>query len=175
MNLIATAPVWLLIIIALLLAAAAIEDAARLRISNVTCAGIILSALAGMAIAGFSTDLWQNAVNFIVLLVIGTAAFATGKIGGGDVKLLAGLGLWFNLSGAVWLIAAVFLAGGICAVLFILFRLFTSRKVGKGKAGGMIPYGLAIVAGAVLVFGAQLGVGQPDRPKADPLTIRPLS
>ena len=174
MNLVPTAPSWLLIILGLLLAAAAIEDAVRLRISNLTCLGVLVGALVAMALAGFDLRLWQNAANFAVLLAVGTPLFATGKIGGGDVKLLAALGLWFNLSGALWLIVAVFLAGGVFALLFILFRLLTGRKYGREKRGGVIPYGLAIVAGALFVGATQLGVGseKPERP--DALRIRPL-
>ena len=174
MNLIQTAPSWLLIILGLLLAAAAIEDAWRLRISNVTCLGVLASALVAMALAGFSLDLWQNGVNFLVLLFLGTLLFAAGKVGGGDVKLLAALGLWFNLAGVVWLLASVFLAGGVFALLFIVFRLIKGRKTGRAIGGAMIPYGLAIVAGAVFVIGAQLGVGSPAPQKPDPFAIRPL-
>ena len=174
MNLIQTAPTWLLIILGILLASAAIEDAWRLRISNLTCLGVLATAVIAMALSGFSTDLWQNAVNFLVFLLVGTLLFAGGKIGGGDVKLLAALGLWFSLAGAVWLIASVFLAGGAFALLFLAARFFKRRKVGREKRGGVIPYGLAIVAGAAFVFAAQLGVGSPATPKPDPFAIKPL-
>lgn len=174
MNLVQTAPTWLLVILGLLLVAAAIEDAVRLRISNLTCIGVIGAALAAMALAGFQLSLWQNAVNFVVLLVVGTLLFATGKVGGGDVKLLAALGLWVNLAGGVWLLAAVFLAGGVFALLFIAFRLIKGRRGGRGRQGAMIPYGLAIVAGALFVFAAQLNVEQPKPQKPDPFAIRPL-
>lgn len=174
MNLVQTAPTWLLMILGLLLAAAAIEDAIRLRISNLTCLGVLLAALAAMAFAGVELSLWQNAVNFVVLLALGTLLFASGKIGGGDVKLLAVLGLWFSISGALWLLISVFLAGGLFAILFILFRLVTGRKVGRRTQGGMIPYGLAIVAGAVFVIGSQLGVGSSKPQKPDPFAVRPL-
>jgi prepilin peptidase CpaA len=174
MNLIQTAPTWLLIILGLLLAAAAIEDAVRLRISNLTCLGVMLAAMLAMALAGFELSLWQNLVNFAVLLVVGTLLFATGKIGGGDVKLLAALGLWFSLLGGIWLIAAVFLAGGVFAVLFLLLRLIRGRKTGKENRGAMIPYGLAIVAGACFVIGAQLGIGSPAAQKPDPFKVRRL-
>ena len=172
MNLIQTAPTWLVVILGLLLAAAAVEDAVRLRISNLTCLGVMLAALLAMALGGFDLSLWQNLVNFAVLLVVGTLLFASGKVGGGDVKLLAALGLWFSLRGAVWLLAAVFLAGGVIAVLFILYRLIKGRRA--GARGAMIPYGLAIVAGALFVIGAQLGVGSPAPQKPDPFKVRRL-
>ena len=85
---------WLLALLAAALAAAAIEDAIRLRISNATCLVVLVAAIVAMALHGFPLALWQNLVVFLVLLVLGTLVFATGKVGGGDVELLACLGLW---------------------------------------------------------------------------------
>lgn len=174
MNLVPTAPTWLLLILGLLLAAAAIEDAVRLRISNITCLGVLVAALIAMAMAGFEVSLWQNAVNFLVLLLVGTMVFAAGKMGGGDVKLLAALGLWFSLAGGVRFLAAVFVAGGVLALLFILARVVRGGRVGRANRGASIPYGLAIVAGALFVSSAQLGVGTSKPQKPDPFAIRPL-
>ena len=50
MNLIVGSPVWLTILLALALAAAAIEDAVRLRISNLTCATVLIGAILAMAL-----------------------------------------------------------------------------------------------------------------------------
>jgi len=174
MNLIPVAPTWLLVILGLLLAAAVIEDVWRLRISNLTCLGVIVAALTAMALTGFDPSLWKNVVNFAVLVGVGAMVFAAGKVGGGDVKLLAGLGLWFNFSGAMWLLACVFLAGGVFALFFIALRLVKGRKTGRNKQGTMIPYGLAIVAGVLVLSAAQLGVGSPAPQKPDPFKIRPL-
>ena len=177
MNLIQVAPSWLLVVLALLLVAAAIEDAARLRVSNLTCLGVLISAGIAMALAGFPTSLWQNALVFAVLLTAGTLLFGAGKIGGGDVKLLATLGLWVNLAGGVWLLASVFIAGGLLAILFIGSRMLRGRpgRVRDRKRGGGIPYALAITAGAAFVFASQIGAfsAKPERP--NPFAVRPLS
>ena len=177
MNLVVGVPWWLIGLLALVLCAAAIEDVVRLRISNFTCLGVILLALAAMAIHGFPVALWQNAVIFFVILGLGTAAFAGGVLGGGDVKLLAGLGLWMNFSGAVWLIAAVFIAGGVLALFFIFSRPFRKRRrEARGKGGNAgIPYGLAIAAGALMVFGAQSDVLGAKHERPNPLEFRPLN
>lgn len=157
MNLITFAPPWLITLLALLLLTAAVEDAWRMRIANLTCLAIALLALVAMALHGFGLPLWQNAAVFAGLLAIGTAAFATGNVGGGDVKLLAALGLWFNLAGAMWLLAASFLAGGLLAAIMIVTRLLRARHSGGSlrRAGGKIPYGVAIVAGTAFVLTAQ--------------------
>ena len=152
MNLIFSAPIWLIGILALTLIAAAIEDLVRLRISNVTCGIVFFAALLAMILHGFSTSLWQNAVVCIGILIIGMPAFAKGWFGGGDVKLLAALGLWLNLQAALGLLAAVFIAGGIIALIYILVRTIW----GVHRRDGRIAYGLAIVAGALFIFGSQL-------------------
>lgn len=154
MNLLATAPWWLAALLLVCLAAAAIEDAGRLRISNLTSIAVLLGALAAVAIAGFSLDLWQNVAVFVALLVLGTVAFGAGLMGGGDVKLFAALGLWVDLRGGLLLITAVFLAGGLIALAYILSRKVRRSPRAKSKAPG-IPYGIAIAAGAVILMGLQ--------------------
>ena len=163
MNLVPGAPVWLLAILFGAMAAAAIEDFIRLRISNITCAAVVVLALIAMGLQGLSLDLWQNALVFAVLLTAGTLMFSAGKIGGGDVKLFAGLGLWVNISAGVWLLSFSLLAGGVLAVIYIVVRHFRGGAKSKG-----IPYGLAIVAGASIVFAGQLGL---MKPKAQPANV----
>ena len=171
MNLAPAAPVWLLVILGALLVAAAVEDAIRLRISNVTSIGVLATALVAMGLAGFPISLWQNAAVFALLLTGGTLLFAAGKIGGGDVKLLAALGLWFNFGGAVWLLSSVFIAGGILAIGFLLVRGFRGLRSSKGSRVGL-PYGLAILAGALVVFASQLTREEPDPIKRLPLPVQ---
>ncbi|MGZ2411060.1 prepilin peptidase CpaA [Sphingomonas sp. F9_3S_D5_B_2] len=175
MNLIAVSPLWLTIILLAALLAAAVEDAMRLRISNVTCLAVLLSALTAMGVQGLPIALWQNAVVFIAILALGTPLFAAGKMGGGDIKLLACLGLWMNFSAAVWLLASTMIAGGLLACGFIAVRLLRSRgDAPKRKLGsGRIPYGLAIAAGACLVFAGQLGMLQQKPQKSDPFSMAP--
>ena len=155
MNLIVLSPVWLAWIYAALLTAAAIEDAVRLRISNLLVLAVIVGAIVAMFLAGLTVALWQNFAVFAGLLVIGTPLFAAGKMGGGDVKLLAATGLWYDLRGAMMMIASVLIAGGVLALLIILARLLgwseaTRERYQLLKRGGGIPYGVAISAGALI-------------------------
>jgi prepilin peptidase CpaA len=162
MNLIAGTP-WLTLFLAGALFAAALEDAVRLRISNWTCVAVILAAIVAMAMRGFPLELWQNAAVFALILALGTFAFAGGLLGGGDVKLLAALGLWVDFPGAAWLITAVFLAGGVLAIGFITSRPLRRHAVPEAgsKPRPGVPYGVAIAAGALFVFAAQLGMITP--------------
>lgn len=151
MNLFVDLPSWLTIVIALALVAAAIEDAVRLRISNLTCAVVLICAVLAMAVHGFSWALWQNFAVFAAIFVLGALAFSAGLVGGGDVKLFAALGLWVDLKTAIGLVAATFLCGGLLALAYLGFSAFGRRSKVSGRPR-RVPYGLAIVAGAAIVM-----------------------
>ena len=177
MNLVLDAPPWLIAVLGVSLAAATVEDVVRRRISNLACLAVFATALTAMAIRGFPLELWQNVLVFALLLLCGTAAFAAQLLGGGDVKLLAAVGLWMSLPAAVWLLAAVFISGGLLAILFILTRPMrrTADDVdGKRRSSG-IPYGLAIAAGAFMVFALQLGALDKKTERPNPFAIVPMS
>jgi prepilin peptidase CpaA len=156
MNLAAEAPVFIVVMLALLLCAAAIEDMVRFRISNLTSVGILILAGASAAIVGLEWNIWKNLAVFSAVLLVGTLLFAAGKFGGGDVKLLAASALWFNFLGALKLLSAVFISGGILAVIIIAARGFASDgmkervAVLRPKAG--IPYGVAVAIGTVIAL-----------------------
>lgn len=173
MNLIGDSPIWLVAILFAAMAAAAIEDFIRLRISNFTCLAVLVSALVAMGLHGFPLDLWQNVLVFLLLLGAGTLLFSAGKIGGGDVKLLACLGLWVNISAAVWLLATALMAGGVLALIYLAVRARKLTRPGSKYKSKGIPYGMAIAAGAGLIFAGQLGLLKttPERPNA---LLRPL-
>jgi prepilin peptidase CpaA len=172
MNLVQTAPMWLVILLFAILAAAAIEDFIRLRISNITCGAAFLGAFIAMAIGGFSLDLWQNAVVFLFLLGAGMLLFTLGWMGGGDVKFLAALGLWVNIIAGVWMLATTLLAGGVLAAVYIGVRVARGQPFGKKYKSKGIPYGIAIAVGAALIFAGQYGLFKSG--PANPLDIRTL-
>lgn len=128
--------------------AAAVEDGARLRISNLTSLVVVLGAIAAAMVGGPTWSLWQNVAVFLIVLALGTLAFSAGWLGGGDVKLFAAAGLWFDLSSALWFVAAVFLAGGVVAVCYLLSRPFRRTAAG-GRMNRRVPYGIAIAIGAL--------------------------
>lgn len=156
MNLVADAPGLVVALLALLLLAGAVEDAARMRISNLTSLAILLLAVAGAFASGIEPAAWQNLLVFAALLGLGTLLFSTGKFGGGDVKLLAATGLWFDFMGALGMLAAVFIAGGVLALLIIAGRAFAPDGLRSRTAvlrpGSGIPYGVAIAAGTLVTI-----------------------
>lgn len=155
MNLAATAPTWLSLLLVALLILAAAEDAWRMRISNLTVAAILLGAVTAAIVAGPTLALWQNLVLFAGLLAVGVPMFAARKLGGGDVKLLAASGLWFNLHGGLLMILWTVLAGGVLALLILFMRLFNwperiQSRVAVLRPGSGIPYGVAIAVGTLI-------------------------
>lgn len=151
MNVITGAPLWLLAVLIAALLAGAIEDALRLRISNITSLVVVGAAICAAVLQGPSVSLWQNAVVFGAILALGTGAFAAGWLGGGDVKFLAALGLWVDLIGGVWLIALVFIAGGVLGAAYIASRPYRRNKKQR------LPYGIAIAIGALAVIAMSRG------------------
>jgi prepilin peptidase CpaA len=154
MNLALMAPSWLAGLFAALLLLAATEDLWRLKISNWICAAIIVAAFVAVILAGPVAQLWQNVAVFAALLAVGTPLFAYGKMGGGDVKLFAATGLWFDLAGAGRMIVAVMIAGGFVAIFVLMLRTIRwsqewRERIAVLRPKGGIPYGVAIAIGAL--------------------------
>ena len=58
--------------------------------------------------------------------------FAAGKLGGGDVKLLAATGLWFDFHGALWMLICVAISGGILALVVLILRMIGWSEIMNG-------------------------------------------
>lgn len=155
MNLFATSPDWLIWLLLFVLLTAAIQDSVQLKISNILVGAVLLMAIAAMLISGPVMAVWQNFAALALVLSIGTILFSKGILGGGDVKLLASVLLWADGFTAFKLISAIFICGGILALLIITLRLVAPASalqrviVLRPKSG--IPYGIAIAAGAMVV------------------------
>jgi prepilin peptidase CpaA len=83
----------------------------------------------------------------VLLILLSLPAFAAGWAGGGDVKLLAAVGLWVDFRGALGLLSCIFIAGGVIAAASLLLR---QRRLSKSSTG--VPYGVAIaICGAIML------------------------
>jgi prepilin peptidase CpaA len=157
----ADAPLWCIAILSLLLVAAAVEDSIRLRIANRTNGAILVLGVATIAVMGPVVAVWQNVAVLVALLALGTMAFAAGKLGGGDVKLLAASGLWFPLMPALQMVLAVLLAGGLLALAILAARALRRRdepsRILFLNRGSGIPYGVAIAIGVLAAIALQRG------------------
>jgi len=151
-------PAMLLGVLVLLLAAAALQDMYRLRISNLFPVAIVLLFPAYAVGKGLEASIWQNGAVFLTVLALGVLAFGAHWLGGGDVKLLAATALWFDIAGAARLIGTIAVLGAAIALFFIMFRrvvpepvLLRSGMVSL-KRRGPIPYGIGIAGGAIAVI-----------------------
>ncbi len=112
--------------------------------------------MAAAILVGPSFVLWQNLALFAGLLALGLPAFAAGKLGGGDVKLMAASGAWFDFDGGLMFVICTLLAGGVLALLILFLRLFAwadrlRQRIAVLRPGSGIPYGIAIAAGSLIV------------------------
>jgi len=154
-NLAATAPGWLSLALVALLFLAAAEDAWRMRISNLIILAILAGAVVAAIVAGPTFALWQNIALLVGLLALGMPAFAAGKLGGGDVKLMAATSAWFDLDGGLMMVICTLLAGGVLLLLILVLRLFAwpdrlRQRIAVLRPGSGIPYGIAIAAGSLI-------------------------
>lgn len=74
-------------------------------------------------------------------------AFAAGMMGGGDVKLIAALGLWFPLVTMARLLVLMALIGAVVGIGF-----WVAHKARRRTTALEVPYGLAITAATICVL-----------------------
>lgn len=96
----------------------------------------------------------------VAVFFIGFALFAGGLVGGGDAKLLAAASLWLGYSVLPIYALYVALAGGLLAVVILLYRAIIpppflmrlpwAMRLHNKSTG--IPYGIALASAALLVF-----------------------
>ncbi len=134
------------VMLALLLLSAGFEDVRVREIANWKNAGIASLAPAWWWATGMEP--WPDvAIQIaIALAVFGlfTAAFALGVMGGGDVKMIGALALWFPFDAFARLLVTMSLAGGAITVLLLIERR---------KRDVEVPYGVAIAIAGLLALG----------------------
>lgn len=140
---------------------AAVMDLFTMTIPNkvpVALAGAFLVAalFAGLGATEFLAHLGAGALVLAASIVL----FALGGFGGGDGKLLSAAALWIGFEGLVTFLAFVGIAGGVLAIAILLYRRIPAIEVlplphwavKLHERGSGIPYGVAIAAGALLIY-----------------------
>lgn len=136
-------------------------------LTSFTIPNVVSLAIAGsFAVAALAFGLSPMAIGAhlgvaFAVFACGVVLFAVGAFGGGDVKMLAAVALWFGPSGTLPMILLVAVFGGVVTMLQLGGRLL---PVGVRSASPMIerlvsgshgvPYGIAIAAGAVTLIAA---------------------
>ncbi|WP_428528573.1 A24 family peptidase [Roseibium sp.] len=130
------------------------------RVSILLIIGFVFLATAqGMALTGWA----MHGLGFVVVFLPCFAFFAAGWMGGGDVKLISAVGLWFGFSPVLAeFLFLVALLGCILTIGLLWFR--SSLVVLPRSLNGQewllrlhdnkngIPYGLAISAAALVLY-----------------------
>ena len=135
------------VVLALLLLAAGIEDVRVREIADGKNIAIALLAPLWWWATGLS--LWPDiAVQLgVAIIVFGlfAAAFHLGMMGGGDVKLIAALSLWFPFAQFAHLLVIMSLAGGAVTVALLIEKRWKNKEV-------EVPYGVAIAIAGLLTL-----------------------
>jgi prepilin peptidase CpaA len=143
------APVILLGLLVLILVSAGIEDARIREISNWKNAAIALLALPWWFAMGLNPwpDMALQLGIALGVFALFAAAFQFGMMGGGDVKMIAALALWFPFDKLISLIVIMSLVGG-ALTLVMLIEKWVRRRSEQPE----IPYGIAIAIAALLTL-----------------------
>jgi prepilin peptidase CpaA len=140
---------------------AAAMDLLTLTIPNSIPGALILAFFPLAALAGL--DAWaflDHMAAGLVLLAAGVLLFIPGWLGGGDAKLMAAIALWVGFDNLAAYVVYIALAGGMIATVFAVARSLPLPRQLLGEPWALrlhrrdagIPYGLAIAAGALLVY-----------------------
>ena len=109
---------------------------------------LLIVGLAATPFLPFS--IWQRlaaaAGAFVVLAAL--AILGRGALGGGDVKMMAALGLWFGVNGIITTACIGFIVGGVAAVIFLLLKIHGRKDY--------FAFGPFLIIGAVVAWLAQV-------------------
>ena len=133
---------------------AAISDLRRSIIPN--SANVALFVLwTGWVLSGAEVHVWYALAIGAGIFLAGAVLFHFGQMGGGDVKFLTVLGIWAGPVEALPFLLQVALAGGLLTMTWIANARFVAPALGRvlhSDTERMVPYGVAIAAGAYLLF-----------------------
>jgi prepilin peptidase CpaA len=110
-----------LIALAVALAAVAYSDWCYRTIPNLLVGGIALAGLAHAAMIGGGRGLLAALAGGVAGIALLYFQFSRGLMGAGDVKLLGAVGVWTGALGALYVLLAGSLLGGVLAVGALAF------------------------------------------------------
>lgn len=150
-----------LLLFPMLMAFAASSDLLTMTISNrvslLLIAGFFVLAVAsGMGL----TEIGLHVAAGAAVLAISFTCFAMGWIGGGDAKVAAATALWLGFGHLLTYLVYASLFGGVLTLLLLEFRRWPLPHSLAGQSWLLrlhhhetgIPYGIALAAGALMVY-----------------------
>lgn len=109
----------------------------------------------GWVISGAEVQVWYALAIGAGIFVVGAILFHFGQMGGGDVKFLTVLGIWAGPQEVGPLLIQVAFAGGVLTMAWIVNSNYVAPALGRiisDDTKRSVPYGVAIAAGAYLLF-----------------------
>ena len=152
-------PLLLLLPVALVIAGAC--DLLTGKIPNKISLALIAGFFGAAVLAGMSwTAILTHVGVAVAVCAIGFVLFTRGWMGGGDVKLLSSVALWFGYEHLLLLIALVTLINGVLTLLIVAYRRLVPEMLVAGYAWAErwhdrkrgAPYGLALAAAGLWIF-----------------------
>lgn len=139
---------FLIAALILLLVSAGIEDARTREIANWKNAAIALLAIPWWFAIGMTPLAIAVQVGVaIAVFALFVLTFYLGQMGGGDVKMLGALALWFPFLPLVNMLIVMSLIGGVMTLVMLV-----EHKARKKSVALEIPYGVAIAIAALLIL-----------------------
>ena len=134
----------------MLLIAASVTDLRARIISNRL--NLTVAALAPVWWIANGLPLWPGMAMQLglglIVFVLFALLFAIGCMGGGDVKLLGALALWFPWQAILSMLMLMAVLGGVVTIITVVHHRMT-RRLGQPQ----IPYGIAISLAALWLIG----------------------
>lgn len=109
----------------------------------------------GWVLSGADVQVWYALGIGVGIFLLGAVLFHFGQMGGGDVKFLTVLGIWAGPAQVVPFLIQVAFAGGLLTMAWVVNGRFVAPALGRfveTDSKRTVPYGVAIAAGAYLLF-----------------------
>jgi len=166
----ATLPAWIEWATLAAILVGMIWDGARLRIPHTVCLAILVLMPVWGLLQPDGVPWLSHLLGLVVAFVVGFVLWRLRWFGGGDVKFLSAIALWFGLRDLGTFLVTVSLTGAAFAILLVALRAGYSavaRRTGEDdrrripllQKGDPVPYGIAIGLAAFLQHGGMFDIG----------------
>ena len=109
----------------------------------------------GWVVSGADAHVWISLAIGAAVFLVGAVLFHFGQMGGGDVKFLTALCIWAGPAEVLPFLLHVAFAGGVLTLAWVVNGRLVAPALGRivqTDAKRTVPYGVAIAAGAFLMF-----------------------
>lgn len=153
-------------VFAMLLGAALVTDILWLRIPNWIIVSLIAAFAFAASLSAHPGAWWlSHAAGGLIVLAVGFILFAWGKLGGGDAKLMAAIGLWSGLSLLLPLLLTIAILNGAVILAYMGARRWSigeyleahGLRVVSLERGKDMPFAIAVAAGCWMYLSDFLG------------------